>query len=685
MLDTFYQYNNKEISMFKNCIVVNCKNGIHTRIAAMIVHKASEIKSIYNINLYIKKIDTGAPMAVSMLALVSQKIQTGELIEVSCKEDTIDGQKSVLELCNFITSGLEKNETPISKLDDIIEQNTIANEQILESIPMGILVIDANSYITSMNEYALNLVEKSNEDVLGRPVAEIIPTSELPLVMETAQKQIGKMQHINNKIVIANRSPIVSAGEVIGAIGVFQDVSELIGVKELNEKFKKILETSHDLICFIDEHRKISYVNPAYEKNFDIKSSDILGKDLKEISPSGYRMEVFNSKNAIENKLYSKNNVAIISTVEPIFIDSYFKGVISISKTVNEIKDIASKLEKSEEELNYYKSELKRHTKLNGNFSNIIGSSSSLKDALIIADKASTTTSTVLIRGESGTGKELVAKAIHNNSSRKDKPFVRINCAAIPENLFESELFGYEKGAFTGAAKSKPGKFNIANEGTIFLDEIGDMPKSMQVKLLRVIQEREFESVGGILTQTVDVRIIAATNRALEEMIETGEFREDLYYRLNVITIPLPPLRKRKEDINPLVDTFIDRISKRLNKPVKSIDSECQQFFQSYHWPGNIRELENVIERAINLCDEPIITTKDLPMYITNIKQKNGSLINIREDGELRKLEDYEKEIITIAMKKYKSYNMAGKALGLTHRTVALKCKKYGIEKADNS
>jgi transcriptional regulator with PAS, ATPase and Fis domain len=322
---------------------------------------------------------------------------------------------------------------------------------------------------------------------------------------------------------------------------------------------------------------------------------------------------------------------------------------------------------------------------LNGNFSNIIGSSSSLKDALIIADKASTTTSTVLIRGESGTGKELVAKAIHNNSSRKDKPFVRINCAAIPENLFESELFGYEKGAFTGAAKSKPGKFNIANEGTIFLDEIGDMPKSMQVKLLRVIQEREFESVGGILTQTVDVRIIAATNRALEKMIETGEFREDLYYRLNVITIPLPPLRKRKEDINPLVDTFIDRISKRLNKPVKSIDSECQQFFQSYHWPGNIRELENIIERAINLCDESIITTKDLPMYITNIKQKNGSLINIREDGELRKLEDYEKEIITIAMKKYKSYNMAGKALGLTHRTVALKCKKYGIEKVDNS
>lgn len=667
--------------MFRNCIVVNCKNGIHTRIAAMIVHKASEIKSIYNINLYIKKIDAGEPMAVSMLALVSQKIQNGELIEVSCKEDTLDGQKSVLELCDFITTGLEKNETPISKLDAIIEQNAIANEQILESIPMGILVIDANSYITFMNEYALDIVEKTNEEVLGRSVSEIIPTSELPSVVKLAKKQVGKMQHINNKVVIANRSPIVLDGEIIGAIGVFQDVSELIGMREVNERFKKILETSHDLICFIDEHRKISYVNPAYEKNFGLKSSDILGKDVKEISPSGYRMEVFNSKKPIENRLYNKNDVAIISTVEPIFIDSYFKGVISISKTVNEIKDIANKLEKSEEELNYYKSELKRHTKLSGNFSNIIGSSRSLKDALIIADKASSTTSTVLIRGESGTGKELIAKSIHNNGVRKDKPFVRINCAAIPENLFESEMFGYEKGAFTGAAKSKPGKFNIADGGTIFLDEIGDMPKSMQVKLLRVIQEREFESVGGMLTQTVDVRIIAATNRNLEEMIDTNEFREDLYYRLNVITIPLPPLRKRKEDINLLVENFIDRISTRLNKPVKSIDSECQQFLQSYRWPGNIRELENVIERAINLCDAPIITNKDLPNYITNVEPKNSSLIKIREDGELKKLEEYEKEIITLAMKKYKSYNMAGKALGITHRTVALKCKKYGIEK----
>lgn len=666
--------------MFKNCIVVNSKNGIHTRIAAMIVHKSSELKDIYDINLYIKKIDAVEPMAISMLALISQRIQNGELIEVSCKEDTLSGQKAVLELCNFITRGLELDATPISNLDAIIEQNTIANEQILENIPLGVIVIDAHSYIISMNQYALKIVEKKTEEVLGKFVSDIIPTSELPLIISSKEKQLGKTQHINNKIVLVNRSPIISNGEVIGAIGVFQDISEVLGMKELNEKFKKILETSHDLICFVDEHRKISYVNTPYEISFNLKASDILGKDLIDISPNGYRMKVFNTKEPIENQLYSKNDVDIISTVEPIFIDNYFKGVISISKTVNEIKDIASKLEKSEEELNYYKAELKRHTMLSGNFSNIIGNSRVLKDALIIADKASVTTSTVLIRGESGTGKELVAKAIHNNSTRSDKPFVRINCAAIPENLFESELFGYEKGAFTGATKNKPGKFSIANEGTIFLDEIGDMPKPMQVKLLRVIQEREFESVGGLLTHKVDVRIIAATNRNLEEMIKTGDFREDLYYRLNVITIPLPSLRKRREDINLLVEHFIKKLSLKLNKPINSIDSESIQYLQNYHWPGNIRELENIIERAINMCDSDIIVANDLPMYITNIIPKNKSLINFKENDDLMKLEDYEKEIIALAMKKYKSYNKAGQALGVTHRTVALKCKKYGIE-----
>lgn len=551
--------------MYKNSIVVNVQNGVHTRIAAMIVHKAAELKGKYNINLYIRKLDSKDPIAISMLALLSLKIRENEIVEISSIEETTAGRNSVLELCNFITTQIEPQGKILTNIDALIEENTIANEQILENLPLGVIVIDANSNVTSANEYTLKLVNKNINQVLGRNINEVIPYSSLPKVIKTKEKSSGETMQINEHIVITNRSPIISNNKAIGAIGVFQDISEL-----------------------------------------------------------------------------------------------------------------AKKLEHYQEELNYYKEELQKHTLKNNHFANIIGSSGSLKEALLIAEKASHSTSTVLIRGESGTGKELIAKAIHNHSKRKDKPFVRVNCAAIPENLLESELFGYEKGAFTGAIKNKPGKFLLADGGTIFLDEIGDMPKTMQVKLLRVLQEKEFESIGSNETHKVDVRVLAATNRNLEEMLKSGDFREDLYYRLNVISISLPPLRERKEDINLLIEHFINKLSITLNKKITHIDKEAIQYLQSYNWPGNIRELQNIIERAINLCDNSSITLKDLPIYITNTKPSSEGLINL-VNGDILPLEEYEKELIKLAMKKYKSFNKAGKALGLTHRTVSLKCEKYGI------
>ncbi|MBC2579614.1 sigma 54-interacting transcriptional regulator [Clostridium sp. DJ247] len=664
--------------MYTNSIIVPIHNGIHTRIAATIVHKATELKHKYGVNLYIKNSSTKDPLAISMLALLSLKIKQGEIIEVSCREDSNKGQHAVLELCNLITKDISNNNSILSKIDDIIEENTIAYEQIVTNIPVGILVIDVNGYITAMNDYALKIVGKELNDVIGLFVKDVIPTSDLPNIIKSKERKVGETQYINNHLVITNRSPIFSNNRIIGALGVFQDISELVGIKELNEKFEKILEASHDLICFVDERRIISYINPSYEKYFGIKSSNIVGKDLLEVSPNGLRLKVFNTKKPVENVIV-KNYFNILSTVEPIFIDGVFKGVISISKPINELRDLVEKLEQSEERLNYYKEELNRHTKLSSSFNSIIGCSSSLKDCLIIAEKASKSTSTVLIRGESGTGKELIAQAIHNSSDRQDKPFVRVNCAAIPENLLESELFGYEKGAFTGAVKSKPGKFAIANGGTIFLDEIGDMPALMQVKLLRVLQEKEFESVGSVTTQKVDVRIIAATNRNLEEMIKEQSFREDLYYRLNVLNILLPPLRNRKQDINLLVEHFIHKINNKINKNISGIDKKSLMYLQEYHWPGNIRELENIIERAINMCDGTIITEKDLPFYIKNEEYESGNLVKLK-NGELLTLEEYEKEIITLAMKKYGSYNKSAKALGVTHRTISLKCKKYDIE-----
>lgn len=664
--------------MFKGTVTISNPLGIHVRIAAEIVHYVGTLKGKYGINLYVRNSKASAPIIISMIALLSLNIVENDIIEISCTEDSVEGQNAVMELCDFINNLMTDKNRRMTQLDNIMVQSNIANEQILQSISVGIVVVDVNSSIVSINNYGLNFLNKELKEVIGKNILEVIPTSDLPSIIKNNEKHIGTTQIINDKEVLVTRSPIISEDKVIGAVGVFQDISELVAVKELNEKFSKILECTSDLICFVDENRRVSYINPSYGKYFSASSKGALGKDLKDLSPDGLRMKVFNTREKVENIVYQKEGLDIISTVEPLFIDDSFKGIISISRPVAQIKNLLSKLEQSQEELNYYKEELLRHSKLSSSFRDIIGSSSSLQDSLFLAEKASSSISTVLIQGESGTGKELIAKAIHNNSKRKARPFIRVNCAAIPENLLESELFGYEKGAFTGAVKSKPGKFLLADGGTIFLDEIGDMPKSMQVKLLRVLQEKEFESVGGIITQKVDTRVIAATNRHLEEMIKKGEFREDLYYRLNVITIPLPPLRNRKEDISLLAEHFISKINKKLEKDIKGISKDALTHLQDYNWPGNIRELENVIERAINICEGTVITERDLPIYLTNMSSKMEGNLNL-ENGDLLTMEEYEKKIISMAMKKYKSYNKAGKVLGLTHRTIALKCEKYGI------
>ncbi len=243
----------------------------------------------------------------------------------------------------------------------------------------------------------------------------------------------------------------------------------------------------------------------------------------------------------------------------------------------------------------------------------LIGQSAPMLEVYQVIEKVADTPSTVLITGESGTGKELIARALHENSSRANKPFIRVNCAAIPRDLIESELFGYEKGAFTGAVTSKPGRFELAHDGTLFLDEIGEIPVNMQVKLLRAIQEQEFERVGGIKTIEVDVRLVAATNRDLQEEIRQGRFREDLYYRLNVVQFRLPPLRERTSDIPLLVDHFIKRFRAKLKKDVRGVTDAAMERLLTHPWPGNIRELENVIERCLLFCDGDRIESGDLP------------------------------------------------------------------------
>ncbi len=314
----------------------------------------------------------------------------------------------------------------------------------------------------------------------------------------------------------------------------------------------------------------------------------------------------------------------------------------------------------------------------------IISASRRMEEALNLVKRAAPSTATVLILGESGTGKELIARAIHYASPRADQPLVKVNCAALPENLLESELFGHEKGAFTGAVGRRIGRFEQADQGTIFLDEIADLSPPLQSKLLRVLQEKEFERVGSSQTLKADVRVIAATNRNLEEEVRKGTFREDLYYRLNVVTIALPPLRERKEDIPPLIEHFLRKYSRENQKAVVSLSKEAKDLLMNYHYPGNVRELENIMERAVVLSRGDTITTQDLPLNLRESKVED--LMREAAGGRsLREtLEEIERLRITQALEKsHGVQTRAAEELGISERVLRYKMKKYGIGEKD--
>jgi len=319
---------------------------------------------------------------------------------------------------------------------------------------------------------------------------------------------------------------------------------------------------------------------------------------------------------------------------------------------------------------------LRRELKDRYEYRSIVTRSSRMKQVLETIEQVSKSNATVLVRGESGTGKELVANAIHYNSTRASKPFITVNCAALPEQLLESELFGHEKGAFTGATRRKEGRFEWADGGTLFLDEIGDFPPSTQVKLLRVVQAREFERLGGRETIRVNVRIIAATNKNLEEEVAKGRFREDLYYRINVFPIFLPPLRERKEDIILLADHFLKKYSAENLKDIKRISTPAIDMLMSYHWPGNVRELENCIERAVLVCNEGVIRAQHLPPSL-----QTADASQTKYPGTLPEaVANIEREMIMEALKTTKGHQgKAAKLLGVTERILGYKIKRYGI------
>ena len=319
---------------------------------------------------------------------------------------------------------------------------------------------------------------------------------------------------------------------------------------------------------------------------------------------------------------------------------------------------------------------LRRELKNHFNIHNMVGTSNAMKEVYRLIEQVSNSNATVLLRGESGTGKDLVAHAIHYNSLRAEKPFVKVNCTALPDTLLESELFGHEKGAFTGASERKLGRFERAHGGTLFLDEIGDFSLNLQVKLLRVIQFKEFERVGGLETIKTNVRIVVATHKNLEEQIKEGFFREDLYYRINVFPIYMPPLRDRKDDIMLLADYFLEKIAGENNKDISRISTPAIDMLTRYHWPGNIRELENCIERAVLLCNEDVIRSEHLPPSLQMVKKDES--VARRSLTEI--IENKEREIIIDALKKFDGQQRkTARELEISERVLGYKIKKYNI------
>lgn len=446
----------------------------------------------------------------------------------------------------------------------------------------------------------------------------------------------------------------------------------------------ELVENAYEGMVIVDANCKITKFN--YEKLLGIKESDVLGKDVSEIIENTELPRVLKTGISEIGEVQKLNGNDMIVSRIPIERNGEIIGAVGtvMFRDVKEVKNLAKKLSKLETKVNQYKSEIDRLHQAKYSFENIITSDLKMKYLIDLARKASESNATILIEGESGTGKEYFSHAIHKSSYRKYGPFIRINCAAIPKELIESELFGYDEGAFTGAKKSgKIGKFELANGGTIFLDEIGMLPLEMQAKLLRVLEEREFERVGGNKKIELDIRVIAATNENLDEMVRKNRFREDLYYRLNVVKLLLPPLRDRKTDITLLAEHLLKQFRNVYKESPTRITSGALEQLKNHTWPGNVRELRNVIERAVSIANGKVIYSKDLPEYLqgkidSEFQEKEEQVIRFKLKDVVAKAES--EAIIHAIARCDGNKTEAADVLGIHRTALYKKMAKYNIE-----
>ncbi|RST77666.1 PAS domain S-box protein [Siminovitchia acidinfaciens] len=553
-------------------------------------------------------------------------------------------------------------------------------EDVFNKLPIGVLVIAANGLITVCNQTAAELIGLAVPKIINQPFSGIIPLNKLPSDNTYHEQQIL----INNKSFSFSAKKDNELQQTICIIHPTEPMTELRDTKLTDLPIEDILNSSQDEIFITDSEGHTLFVNSAGKALYGKKPEDIIGNAVNQLVKKGlFSPSLFpvvkkrNEKVSMIQRTISGKTAHVIAN--PVFdVDGNMTHIIFTGRDITEIKNLRKKIERSEVLLNAYKSELEKLQGFNTPpETDIVAISPKMRKVLNMANKIAKVDSTILITGESGVGKGVIAKFIHDNSPRKNNPVIHINCGAIPENLMESELFGYESGAFTGAdKKGRKGLIEQANGGTLFLDEIGEMPLNLQVKLLKVLQERKFEPVGSSASVKVDIRIIAATNKNLKELINKGTFREDLYYRLNVVPIHIPPLRERPEDVLHLIDFFAEKMKEKYHTST-TFSLEAENALVQYHWPGNVRELENLIERLVVTSENDEITFDDLPEEV-RYREANDAIVVVKDIAPLKQVRDeMEKQLIRKAYEVHKSSYKVAELLGIDQSTASRKINKF--------
>lgn len=519
------------------------------------------------------------------------------------------------------------------QLIQMLKSQTYKHDRIFNSTHDGMIFIDVNETIILFNQMAEKMVGQKREDVIGRQIKDVVPNTKLPRILETREPEYNQKQLLGKHLqIVTTRLPIIDeGGKLLGALCVFKDITdavelaeEVTNLKQIRTMLEAIIQSSDEAISVVDENGIGMLINKAYTKMTGLSESEVIGKPASTDISEGESMhlKVLGTRRPVRGvrMKVGPNKKDVIVNVAPVIVDGILKGSVGVIHDVSEIKTLTAELNRARQII--------RTLEAKYTFDDIIGTSEQMLVALEQAKLGAKTPATILLRGESGTGKELFAHAIHNESDRKYNKFIRVNCAALSESLLESELFGYEEGAFTGARRGgKKGLFEEANNGSIFLDEIGELTQSTQAKLLRVLQEKEIIRVGGAKAISVNVRIIAATNVNIEKAMAEGAFREDLYYRINRYPISIPPLRQRKEDIEALSIRLIEKINQDYGRNVKGLTPNALRALSAYSWPGNVRELENVLGRAMIFLEPHMerIEQQHLPVFESELNEKNGT------------------------------------------------------------